>query len=92
MNQVRSIAAKSASTARLMGSVSMAALVALGASVAQAAPAATATAADTVETIVVTGTSIRGVAPVGSSLVAVGQDAIQKTAATTPQPVRPGHH
>ena len=87
MNQVRSIAAKSASTARLMGSVSMAALVALGASVAQAAPAATATAADTVETIVVTGTSIRGVAPVGSSLVAVGQDAIQKTAATTVQQI-----
>lgn len=33
--------------------------------------------------IVVTGSSIRGVAPVGSNLVSVGQDALEKMAATT---------
>lgn len=33
--------------------------------------------------IVVTGSSIRGVAPVGSNLVSVGQAALEKTAATT---------
>ncbi|MBN8832125.1 MAG: TonB-dependent receptor plug domain-containing protein [Sphingomonadales bacterium] len=36
-----------------------------------------------VEDIVVTGSSIRGVAPVGSNLVSVGQEALAKTAATT---------
>jgi iron complex outermembrane receptor protein len=36
-----------------------------------------------VEEIVVTGSSIRGVAPVGSNLVSVGQQALQKTAATS---------
>jgi iron complex outermembrane recepter protein len=32
------------------------------------------------ETVVITGTSIRGAAPVGSNMVSVGQDAIEKTA------------
>src|SRR6478609_784224 len=35
------------------------------------------------EEIVVTGSSIRGVAPVGSNLVSVGEVALVKTAATT---------
>lgn len=35
------------------------------------------------ELIVVTGSSIRGVAPVGSNLVSVGQEALEKVAATT---------
>jgi iron complex outermembrane receptor protein len=35
------------------------------------------------EEVVVTGSSIRGVAPVGSNLVSVGQEALAKTAATT---------
>ena len=39
--------------------------------------------ASQLEEIVVTGSSIRGVAPVGSNLVSVGQQAIEKTAATT---------
>lgn len=53
-----------------------------------AAPAAFAADAPTqVDEIVVTGTSIRGVAPVGSSVVAVGQDQIQSTGAQTIQQV-----
>ena len=34
-----------------------------------------------VESVTVTGTSIRGVAPIGSNLVSVGRDALEKTAA-----------
>src|SRR6185437_7693958 len=40
-----------------------------------------------VQEIVVTGTSIRGVAPVGASVVSVGQDIIEKTASQTPQQI-----
>ena len=51
-----------------------------GLALAQAAPAAPAD--DTaVEEIVVTGTSIRGVAPVGSNLVSVNQEALRATGA-----------
>ncbi|WCT72420.1 TonB-dependent receptor [Sphingomonas naphthae] len=49
---------------------------------APAAPAAPAADDETAE-IIVTGTSIRGVAPVGSSLVAVGRSEIEQSAATT---------
>jgi iron complex outermembrane receptor protein len=40
-----------------------------------------------VEEVVVTGTSIRGAAPVGSALVAVGRQEIEKTSATTVQQI-----
>lgn len=40
-----------------------------------------------VEEIVVTGTSIRGVAPVGSNLISVGRDNIETTNAQTPQQI-----
>jgi iron complex outermembrane receptor protein len=53
-----------------------------GASAAPAAPAAS-----TVSEIVVTGTSIRGVAPVGATVMSVGQDLIEKTADQTPQQI-----
>jgi iron complex outermembrane recepter protein len=47
---------------------------------------AQAAAAD-VEEIVVTGTSIRGVAPVGGNLVSVGRDAIEQTGAVNAQQI-----
>jgi iron complex outermembrane receptor protein len=50
---------------------------------AQSAAAAAAAAPAQLEEVVVTGSSIRGVAPVGSNLVSVGQEAITKTAATS---------
>jgi iron complex outermembrane receptor protein len=43
--------------------------------------------ASVVEEVVVTGTSIRGSAPVGSALVAVGRQEIEKTSATTVQQI-----
>jgi iron complex outermembrane receptor protein len=42
-------------------------------------------AADSVETVTVTGTSFRGVAPVGGNLVSVDRDTIEKTAAQNTQ-------
>jgi iron complex outermembrane receptor protein len=68
-------------TARLMSGAAVAALAlaSVSSAFAQDAPK--------VEEIVVTGTSIRGAAPVGSSVVTVGQDAIQKTAASTVQQI-----
>src|ERR1044071_4560700 len=45
------------------------------------ASAARAQAGSDVEAVTVTGTSIRGVAPIGSNLVAVGRDALEKSAA-----------
>ena len=44
-----------------------------------------AAAAADIETVVVTGTSIRGVAPVGSNLITVGQEEIAKTGAQNVQ-------
>jgi iron complex outermembrane receptor protein len=69
--------------------VSTAALLACGvitpgAAFAQAAPAPDGIA---VEELVVTGTSIRGVAPVGSNLMAVGREAIENTSAQTVQQI-----
>ncbi|HEU4550652.1 MAG TPA: hypothetical protein VFS01_13210, partial [Rhizomicrobium sp.] len=43
------------------------------------------TASDAVETVTVTGTSFRGVAPVGGNLVSVDRDLIDKTAAQNTQ-------
>lgn len=60
--------------------VSRSALVVLALS---AAPAFAQEAGEKVQDIIVTGTSIRGVAPVGSSLVAVGREEIDQSAATT---------
>jgi iron complex outermembrane receptor protein len=48
-----------------------------------AAPRAEGAQADSVPDIVVTGTSIRGVAPVGSSLIAVGRSDIEQSPAST---------
>jgi iron complex outermembrane receptor protein len=66
-----------------------AAMVALASSLAPAAYAqdngAGAAPADQAETVVVTGTSIRGVAPVGSNLVAVDREQIEATGAQTMQ-------
>jgi len=56
-------------------------LAATGA-MAQAAPAGEA-AANSVEEIVVTGTALRGVAPVGSNLVSVNREALQATGSQT---------
>ena len=44
-------------------------------------------AADAVEAVTVTGTSFRGVAPVGGNLVSVGQAEIEKTAAQNAQQI-----
>ncbi len=53
------------------------------AAAAQGAPPAPEGLGGAMDEIVVTGSSIRGVAPVGSNLVSVGQDALAKVAATT---------
>jgi iron complex outermembrane receptor protein len=71
---------------RLMGGCAVAVLAALSASSALAQTASPAPAAS-VEEIVVTGTSIRGVAPVGATVSAVGQDQIARTANQTVQQV-----
>lgn len=69
--------------ARLLGGASLAAVVlACGAAQAQSTAAA-----NEVETVIVTGSSIRGAAPVGSSITQVGQADIQKTGAQTVQQV-----
>ena len=64
------------SRAALLSATSLASGVAL----AQSAPADVASG-ETVEEVVVTGTSIRGVAPVGSSLVSVGVGDLEKSQA-----------
>src|SRR5690606_10739901 len=57
-------------------------LIAMAVATSFFATAAYAQSSD-LEEVVVTGSSIRGVAPVGSNLVSVGQEALAKTAATT---------
>jgi iron complex outermembrane receptor protein len=64
----------------LLGGVSAVSLLIAGAAHAQTAP-------KEIEEVVVTGSSIRGAAPVGSNLVQVGQAEIQKTSAQTIQQV-----
>ncbi|OJU08232.1 MAG: hypothetical protein BGN86_11505, partial [Caulobacterales bacterium 68-7] len=66
-----------ASKAMLASGVALVALAAAGQAFAQSAPAEDAGA---VEEVVVTGSSIRGVAPVGSALIGVSRDTIQATA------------
>src|SRR5476651_1930260 len=51
------------------------------------ATAAAAQTAPPVEEVTVTGTSIRGVQPVGANLISVGRDDIDKTAAQTVQQI-----
>ncbi|MEO8114204.1 MAG: TonB-dependent receptor, partial [Phenylobacterium sp.] len=75
--------------ARALGLMCGASVALMAAFTATSAGAQAATAAGSTEVgeVVVTGTSIRGAAPVGSSVVAVGQDDIQKTGAQTVQQV-----
>ncbi|MGZ3363298.1 MAG: TonB-dependent receptor domain-containing protein [Caulobacteraceae bacterium] len=75
--------------ALLLASSAMTVLTAIAApAFAQNAPGAAAPSqSTTIQEIVVTGTSIRGVAPVGASVISVGQDAIEKTANQTPQQI-----
>jgi len=76
------------SLGRVRHTISLIALVAAGALAATdaAAQAAGETGSD-LEEVVVTGTSIRGVQPVGSNLIAVGREAIDETAAQTVQQI-----
>jgi iron complex outermembrane receptor protein len=67
--------------ARLLGGASLMAMVAFGATGAHAA------AATEVEEVIITGTSIRGVAPVGANVLTVGQQEIQQTGAQTVQQI-----
>jgi iron complex outermembrane receptor protein len=69
--------------ARLMGGASLIGVMTLVATAAYAQGAGS----SQVEEIVVTGTSIRGVAPVGSSVVAVGQQQIEQSGAQTVQQI-----
>ena len=71
--------------ARLLGGASLATVLLVAAG-AQAQPRAAAAPAE-VEEVIVTGSSIRGAAPVGSNLIAVGQADIEKTGAQTIQQV-----
>ena len=80
--KIRKQRLKWASQAALISATS---LTSLGA-IAQTAttPEPRGTEAEAIEdTIVVTGTSIRGVAPIGSNLVSVGVEDLEKTAATS---------
>jgi iron complex outermembrane receptor protein len=85
----------------LGGSILALAVASASAAMAQAAPATPAGAGATadgsktqpssqpaeVEEVVVTGTNIRGVAPVGSNVIAVGRQEIEKTGAQTVQQI-----
>ena len=62
-------------------------IAALGVSGTAGAQDAANSAAPNVEEIVVTGSSLRGVAPVGSNLVTVGRDDIENTGAQTVQQI-----
>src|SRR5688572_5865115 len=66
--------------------ISAASLTSFGALAQEQDPATTAQPgapdAEVADTIVVTGTSIKGVAPIGSNLVSVGEVELEKTAAT----------
>lgn len=63
------------------------AVATISAAHAQEANAGATTAADAVEQVTVTGTSFRGVAPVGGNLVSVDRSVIEKTGAITAQQV-----
>ncbi len=62
-------------------------IAALGVSGTAGAQDAANSAAPNVEEIVVTGSSLRGVAPVGSNLVTIGRDEIENTGAQTVQQI-----
>jgi iron complex outermembrane receptor protein len=72
---------------KLLGGSALAVVALLSATSASAAQAAAAAEETAVEEVVVTGTSIRGVAPVGANVMAVGQQDIQNTGAQTVQQV-----
>jgi iron complex outermembrane receptor protein len=71
------------SRARKFFSGAALAVIALAAAAPSARAADVADAGVSVEEIVVTGTNIRGVAPVGSSLISVDRKAIEATGAQT---------
>jgi iron complex outermembrane receptor protein len=72
-----------ASHAALISATSLASMGAIAQTTDPADPAARGTDPEVVQdTIVVTGTSIKGVAPIGSNLVTVGVDELEKSAAT----------
>jgi iron complex outermembrane receptor protein len=72
-----------------MLAIAAAASLYAGSALAEVAPLPVASGQDVgaVEEVVVTGTSIRGVAPVGSNLVSVGREAIDDTSAQTLQQI-----
>lgn len=72
---------------QLMVSTSITAMLALIAGGAIAQPSSGGAAGNQVETVVVTGTSLRGVAPVGSSVITVGSADIDATAAQNGQQI-----
>lgn len=67
----------------MLGAAAAALFGAAGAAPAQAQDQAAAAPAESVDAVVVTGSRIRGVAPVGSSIVAVGRDALETSGAVT---------
>jgi iron complex outermembrane receptor protein len=87
MSQPEQPLSRSMRTRRLMCGASVVIVAALTATNALAAAAAASAPATELAEVVVTGTSIRGQAPVGSSVVSIGQESIEKTAAQTVQQV-----
>ena len=69
--------------AMLFAAASQVAMAQGAASAAAPASAASGAKADDVVRVVITGTSIRGIAPTGASLDVIGREAIKDTAATT---------
>src|SRR5258706_6043978 len=65
----------------LMGGASAIALLLLGPVTVAAQTAGNARTASQIEEVVVTGSSIKGVAPIGSNLVTVGREELDKVAA-----------
>ena len=85
MNYSNRIGAMDASTIAIAIAIAMSTAPALAQSLpaTTVAPAAGAPAADDVAEIIVTGTSIRGVAPVGSNLISVSTEALAATGQQT---------
>ncbi len=82
----QSAAAAATTTAAGTSAAATTVVAAAAATAAPAAPAATTAAAapnaeNELDEVVVTGTSIRGVAPVGSNLITLGRDQIDQTGA-----------
>ncbi len=78
MFNINSAGRRSRLVVHLMGGAALATVFAAGVASAQSAPA-------TVEEVVVTGTSIRGAAPVGANVISVSREDIEATGAQTVQ-------